>query len=116
MFSLARERLEVEALADSFPFCVIQLICMKQTKTSKNYNYFIKTDTSLFKGEWLAISGDRIIAHGKDAQKVYKDALKKYDAKSISLAKAPDEQMFLPCLAEPTFLISLKSYLDRKKA
>lgn len=68
---------------------------MKQLKTSKNYNYFIKTDISQYKGEWLAISGDKIIAHGKDAQKVYKDALKKSNAKSVSLAKAPDEQMLV---------------------
>lgn len=68
---------------------------MKQVKTSKNYNFFIKTDTSAFKGEWLAISGDKIIAHGKDAEKVYKDALKKSQAKFISLAKAPDEQMLI---------------------
>lgn len=68
---------------------------MRQLKTSKNYNYFIKTDISAFKGEWLAISRNKIIAHGKDAQKVYMEALKKYDAKSISLAKAPDEQMLV---------------------
>lgn len=68
---------------------------MKQIKTSKNYNYFIKTDTSAYKGEWLAISENKIIAHGKDAEKVYKDALKKSGAKSISLAKAPDEQMLV---------------------
>jgi len=68
---------------------------MKQIKTSQNYNYFIRTDTSEFKGEWLAISGNKIIAHGKDADKVYKSAIKKAPQKNISLAKAADEQMLI---------------------
>lgn len=68
---------------------------MKQLKTSRNYNYFIKTDTSAFKGEWLAISGNKIIAHGKDAEKVYKNARKKSGSKTFSLAKAPSEQMLV---------------------
>ncbi len=68
---------------------------MKQIQTSKNYNYFIRTDTSSYKGEWLAISGNKIVAHGKDAEKVYKDASKKSRDKPISLAKAPDEQMLV---------------------
>lgn len=68
---------------------------MKQYKTSSNYNFFIKTDTSAYKGEWLAISGEKIIAHGKDAEEVYKNALKITSAKNISLAKAPDEQMLV---------------------
>lgn len=68
---------------------------MKQTKTSPNYNYFIKADTSAYKGEWLAISRNKIIAHGRDAQKVYKQAIKKADGIPVSLAKAPDEQMLV---------------------
>ena len=68
---------------------------MKNSKTSSNYNFFIKADTSAYKGEWLAISGNKIIAHGKDAEKVYKQAIKKSGLKSVSLAKAPDEQMLV---------------------
>jgi len=68
---------------------------MKQLKTTPNYNYFIKADTSAYKGEWIAISKNKIIAHGKDADRVYKNALKKAPAKNISLAKAPEEQMLV---------------------
>ncbi len=69
---------------------------MKQkTAVSPNYNFFLRTDTSQYKGEWIAIAGDKVVAHGADAQKVYKAAQKKTSAKDISLAKTPDEQMLV---------------------
>lgn len=64
-------------------------------KISDNYDFFVKTDTSKYKGEWIAIAGRKIIAHGKDAEKVYQLALKKAPAQNISLAKSPDEQMLV---------------------
>lgn len=67
----------------------------QKAKASTNYDFFIKTDTSRYKGEWIAIAGNKIIAHGKDAEKVYKIAQKKVRTKEISLAKTPDEQMLI---------------------
>lgn len=67
---------------------------MKQTLTS-NYDFFVKTDTSPYKGEWIAISKDKIVAHGKDAQEVYKKAQLKSKSKNISLAKVPQEQVLV---------------------
>lgn len=58
-----------------------------------NYDFFVKTDTSRYKGEWIAISGERIVCHGKDAEKVYKMAKKKVKNKDVSLAKVPEKQM-----------------------
>ena len=68
---------------------------MQKKKISTNYDFFLKTDISKFKGEWIAIATKKIIAHGKDAQKVYQAAQKKAPGKEISLAKAPDEQMLI---------------------
>jgi hypothetical protein len=67
----------------------------KKSATSNNYDYFIKTDTSSYKGEWIAIADKKVVSHGKDAQEVYKSAQKKAKKKHISLAKAPDEQMLV---------------------
>lgn len=67
----------------------------KQTPISTNYNFFLKTDTSKYKGEWVAIAKNKVVAHGKDAQKVYQIAKKKAPNKEISLAKTPDEQMLI---------------------
>ncbi len=60
-----------------------------------NYDFFIKTDTSKYKGEWIAISANKVLAHGKNADEVFKIAKSKTTSKNISLAKAPDEQMLV---------------------
>lgn len=62
---------------------------------SPNYDFFLKTDTSKYKGEWIAIAKNKVLAHGKDAQKVYKSAKKKAPKSDVSLAKTPDEQMLV---------------------
>jgi len=64
-------------------------------KVSSNYDFFVKTSTSKYKGEWLAIADKKIIAHGKKADEVYKAASKKTKSKNISLAKAPNAQMLV---------------------
>lgn len=68
---------------------------MKQPIPSSNYDFFIKTNTSRYKGEWIAIAGNKVIAHGKDAEKVYKSAKIKAKSKDVSLAKIPEEQMLV---------------------
>ena len=55
-----------------------------KTKRPSNYEYFIKTDTSAYKGEWIAISKGKVVAHGKDAEKVYKTAVKKAGTNACS--------------------------------
>lgn len=67
----------------------------KKMQTSANYQYFIKVDTRRFKGEWIAIADKKIVAHGKDAEEVYKTAQKKVKTRNISLAKVPQEQMLV---------------------
>lgn len=57
--------------------------------------FFLKTDTSKYKGEWIAIAKNKVIAHGKDAQEVYEIAKKKAPKSDVSLAKTPDEQMLV---------------------
>lgn len=64
-------------------------------KKLTNYDYFIKLDTSAYKGEWVAIAGNKVVSHGKDAQVVYNGAKKKYHPAKISLAKVPDEQILV---------------------
>lgn len=69
---------------------------MKPASTpTPNYDFFLKADSSAFKGQWIALSGKKILAHGKDAQEVYQEAQRKYPKQHISLAKAPDEEMLI---------------------
>lgn len=62
---------------------------------SPNYEFYIKADTSAYKGEWIAIARKKIVAHGNDAEKVYKQAKKKYKGEDISLAKIPEDQILV---------------------
>ena len=66
-----------------------------KVKKNTNYDYFIKADTSSYKGEWVAISGKKIVSHGKDAQDVYQKAQKITRGGNISLAKIPEEQVLV---------------------
>lgn len=68
---------------------------MRKKQNRSNYEYFVRADTSSFKGEWIAIVEKKIVAHGKDAEKVYKEARRKYLRGHISLAKVPDEQVLV---------------------
>ena len=60
-----------------------------------NYDYYIKTNTSKYAGEWIAIGSQKILAHGSDAQQVYLQATQQAKSKHISLAKVPQEQMLI---------------------
>lgn len=68
---------------------------MNNPKKSSNYDYFLKMDTAPYRGQWMAIADKKVVAHGKNADEVYKDAQKKSGDKNISLAKAPNEQMLV---------------------
>lgn len=56
---------------------------------SKNYEWYVRTDTSKYAGKWIAIVDQKISVSGYDAQKVYEKAKKKYPKSELSLAKVP---------------------------
>lgn len=56
------------------------------------YEFYIKSNLSRYENEWVAMAKDRVIAHGKHADKVYKEAKKKEPKSEISLAKVPKNQ------------------------
>lgn len=68
-------------------------------KKDDNYQTFIKTNTSAYQGEWVAIAKKQVIAHGHDAQKVYEEGVRKSGGARVSLAKAPDQQMLVLTLS-----------------
>ena len=65
------------------------------TRKRSNYEYFIKADTSPYRGEWVAIGEAKVISHGKDAQTVYKKAKKIKPKANISLAKVPEQELLV---------------------
>lgn len=67
----------------------------KNTSISSNYDFYIKSkEKGRYRGQWIAIADRKILAHGKDAEKVYRFASKK-TTNQISLAKVPKAQTII---------------------
>lgn len=71
----------------------------KIIRLDQNHEYFVRADLSRYQNEWIAISGKKVVAHGSDADVVYKQARKKKPRAQISLAKVlPPKPMILSFL------------------
>jgi len=54
---------------------------------NRNFQHYLKTDLRNYKGEWIAIHNNKIVAHGKDVKRVYAHARKKYPSSRPLLSK-----------------------------
>lgn len=61
-------------------------------KKVSNYEYFLKLNTSPYKGKWIAIAENKIAAVGTRADETFKVAKKKYPKSKISLTKVPSQE------------------------
>lgn len=64
---------------------------MTKKGQSQNYQFFLKLDTSRYKGKWIALTKNKVAAVAEDAGIAYKKAQKKFPKAQISLAKVPRE-------------------------
>lgn len=66
----------------------------KSLKTSRSpeLDYFLKTPLKKYQGKYVAILKNKVIASGKDAKEVWKEARKKYPKQLPTLAKVPKEE------------------------
>ncbi|MBI4045159.1 MAG: hypothetical protein HY392_05600 [Candidatus Diapherotrites archaeon] len=60
-----------------------------------HFKDFLKKDFSRHEGEWIAISGARVIAHGKSISKVIAKARKNSKGKEYAYAKVPKKSQAL---------------------
>lgn len=63
--------------------------------SQKDYDFFIKTDLSRYKGKYVAIAGEEIISSGYNAKSVYQRAKKKVPRLKLTLAKIPLEDIMV---------------------
>ena len=68
---------------------------MATTAQEKNYSFYIQTDMSSYIGEWVAVLGDRVIAHGKNIKEVVKIAQGLSKGKKFLLARVPDQEAMI---------------------
>jgi len=62
---------------------------------NKNYEFFMKTKLEQYLGEWIAICNQRIVSHGKNVKKVYKEAKEKCPSARPLIAKVPDKETMI---------------------
>lgn len=60
-----------------------------------DFQFFLKTNLDRYKGEYLAISGGQVVAHGDNASEVMKEALRKCPDKTPTLAKLPKDEILI---------------------
>lgn len=68
---------------------------MKKIPAKNSYDFYIKSDTSAYHGEWIAFTKSGVVSHGLDAQKVYNQALRRTKTADVALAKVPEEQILV---------------------
>jgi len=61
----------------------------------KNYQFFMKENIDSYIGEWIAIAGQKIIAHGKDLKKVFKEAKEKNPKDRPMITRVPDKETMI---------------------
>ena len=61
---------------------------------SKEFEFFIKTDFGKYKGKYVAIVDDKVIASGDNAKKVWEEA-KRRTGKIPTIAKIPKEEALI---------------------
>ncbi|OGP09545.1 MAG: hypothetical protein A2048_10455 [Deltaproteobacteria bacterium GWA2_45_12] len=61
----------------------------------ENYQFFMKSDLSNYIGEWVAICKSRIVSHGKDVKKVFKEAKEKCHQERALITRIPNEETMI---------------------
>jgi len=59
---------------------------------SQEFLYYSETDMSEYAGTWVAIVGEKVIAHGNDFKKVYIEAKKIAGKKKPLFTRIPKEE------------------------
>lgn len=64
-------------------------------KHSEEFDYFLQANLRKYRGEYVAIVGKRVAAHGSNAKEVWEKARKKYPHSLPTLAKLPKEEILV---------------------
>lgn len=62
---------------------------------SKEFDFFVTTNLKKYQGQYIAIVGRTVAAHGKNAKTVWKEAKRKHPKALPTLAKLPKEEVLV---------------------
>jgi hypothetical protein len=61
----------------------------------KNYQFFMKEKVDKYIGQWVAICEQKIVSHGKDVKKVFKEAKKKCPMERPLITRVPEKKTMI---------------------
>lgn len=61
----------------------------------KNYQFFMKTNIDSYIGEWIVICNKKIVAHGRDVKKVFREVKEKYPKERPLITRVPDKETMI---------------------
>ena len=62
---------------------------------NKNYQFFMKANIESYIGQCVAICNQKIVSHGKDVKKVFKEAKEKFPKERPLLTRVPDKETMI---------------------
>lgn len=62
---------------------------------SSAFDYYVNADLTAYKGQWVAIIDNAVIAHGKNVKEILQIAKQKKPSKTPFLAKVPSSARLL---------------------
>ncbi len=62
--------------------------------TSKEFEFYLRADLSQYKGKYVAIVEDKVVASGENAKEVFEEAKRK-TGKIPTIAKIPKDETFI---------------------
>ena len=65
------------------------------TKTSAEFDFFVHTPLTKYKGKYVALVGKKVVAFGLSAKDVWEKARKKHPQKLPTIAKIPKEEVLV---------------------
>ena len=60
-----------------------------------NYQFFMKENMDKFIGDWVAVCNQKIVSHGKNVKKVFKEAKEKCPKERPFLTRIPDKETMI---------------------
>jgi len=63
--------------------------------TNKAHETLMRADLSQFGGEWVALDGDKVVAHGKDLKRVYAGLKGSLDLGKILFTRVPGHEAMI---------------------
>lgn len=63
--------------------------------TTRDYDWFVESELSEYRGEYIIILDEEVVYHGKDLTEILKEFRRNYPNQVPKVAKIPDEETLI---------------------